>query len=79
MKGFLPAVVVERKKTPLAGDPVEALPAEKWRACLPEAPPTELKRFVKWDKWCETFQQPKGSLNWLNLRPLSLLKWFESH
>lgn len=79
MKDLLPASVARRAKTPLSGDAVDAVPAEKWRACLPQEPPEELKRFVKWDKWCETFREPKGSLNWLDLRPLSLLKWFESH
>jgi len=79
MKELLPQGVITRPKTPLAKDAVEALGAEAWRACVPKETPEKWKRFVKSEKWWETFWRPKGSLTWLDLRPLSLLKWLESH
>jgi asparagine synthase (glutamine-hydrolysing) len=80
MKEFLPKAIVTRSKAPLAGDPLEQFGRQGGNANFgaPNAPES-LKTFVNLQKWCETFECPKGSFSWLNLRPLSLSKWFESH
>lgn len=79
MKDWLPGVVLERPKSPLAADPLKAC-AEGggWISRLPQAAPESLKKFVNWHKWCETFYRSKGSLNWLILRPVSLLYWLKA-
>lgn len=79
MRKSLPKSIVERPKTPLVRDVLEALPLETWQGHLRRAASDRLKAFVNWDKFCETLSAPKGSLSWLELRPLSLLKWLESH
>lgn len=79
MRDLLPGTVVKRAKTPFPQDTLETLQRQGWRPSLATVGTEELKRFVKWEKWCETLRDPKGSLTWMNLRPLSLLKWLESH
>ena len=75
MEPFLPAAVTKRPKTPLAKDGVDILESEAWLSGIPRTPPALLKGFVKWEEWCETFLRTKGSLTWINIRPLSLLRW----
>jgi asparagine synthase (glutamine-hydrolysing) len=81
MKGLLPPIVLTRPKTPLPMDTIN--PVAGWkRGPRQLEPPSEavqnIKRFVNWEKWCETFCSTKGSLSWLTLRPLSLWKWLKA-
>lgn len=79
MRGILPEAVVNRPKTPLLQDSLEeCLKRGEWVPLLPKETPTRLERFVKWNEWCETFHGPKGSLNLIELRPLSLLFWLKA-
>ncbi|HYA63033.1 MAG TPA: asparagine synthase-related protein [Candidatus Sulfotelmatobacter sp.] len=79
MRDTLPAAIVKRPKTPLPMDPeVESMDRCDWSGLLLEEVPEGLKGFVKWEKWCETFCAPKGSLSLMQLRPLSLLHWLKA-
>jgi len=79
MKNALPRVVVDRPKSPMQKDPLEVCAERReWIAGLPKEAPESLKKFVNWGKWCETFSHPKGSLNWLILRPVCLLYWLKA-
>ena len=79
MKNVLPTPVVERPKTPLRKDPLEVCSNQRgWISELPKEAPKGLIKFVNWDKWCETLQYSKGSLNTGRLRPASLLHWLKA-
>lgn len=78
MQGLLPEKILKRPKTPVPGDMLGAYEEKLWRPSLPADAPAALKTFVNWAKWCETFQRAQGFHSWLDFRPLSLLKWFES-
>jgi asparagine synthase (glutamine-hydrolysing) len=79
MRDRLPKGVVERPKTPLRRDPLEVCgEGREWASNLPKVAPACLEEFVNWDKWCETFNHPKGSLSWGILRPVSLLHWLKA-
>jgi asparagine synthase (glutamine-hydrolysing) len=81
MKGLLPPEIINRPKTPMAEGELEKLDPRCIRARdidTASDASEKLKRFVNFAKWCETFSGPKGSLNWMNLRPLSLLKWLKA-
>lgn len=79
MRDMLPAVVIERPKTPLTKDPLEMCAAHpEWASRLPKEAPQSLEKFVNWTKWCETFGLIKGCLNWPILRPVSLLYWLKA-
>jgi asparagine synthase (glutamine-hydrolysing) len=78
MQGWLLPEVLARSKTPFPADTLKTLDvwySRKRISGTSEAVPGSLKGFVNWEKWCETFYGSKGSLSWLNLRPLSLLTW----
>ena len=79
MKGLLPSAVVQRPKTPLRKDPLEVCAERRqWISRVPKEAPEALKEFVNWGKWCETFLQSKGCLNWESVRPISLLHWLNA-
>jgi len=79
MKAMLPAKVVERPKTPLRRDPLEVCSGrQEWVSSLAKGAPETLEKFVNCEKWCETFDCSKGSLTWVNLRPLSFLHWLKA-
>jgi asparagine synthase (glutamine-hydrolysing) len=81
MRRLLPGEVVDRPKTPMAEGELEQIEPRYIKKrdidCTRDAR-EKLERFVNFSKWCETFNAPKGSLTWLNLRPLSLLKWLKA-
>jgi asparagine synthase (glutamine-hydrolysing) len=78
MQGWLPPAVLTRPKSPFPVNTLNTLDiwySRKRISGTTEVVPAVLKGFVNWEKWCETFYGSKGSLSWLNLRPLSLLTW----
>ena len=80
-RNLLPAEIVQRPKTPMVEGELKDMDphAIKMRHIdTAEGACRTLKRFVNFEKWCETFNAPKGSLTWLDLRPLSLLKWLKA-
>ena len=79
MRDALPTALLERPKTPLVRDPLEVCAEQReWIDKLPREPPDGVKKFVNWDKWCETLYHSKGSLSWMILRPASLLHWLKA-
>ncbi len=79
MSVALPAILLERPKTPLVRDPLEICAEQRdWMERLPKEAPAGVKEFVKWDKWCETLYHSKGSLSWMILRPASLFHWLKA-
>jgi len=80
----LPDNVLQRPKTPLAGDPLEHCACSAARHVpLANNAKIYIERFVNWDKWCETLVEPKGpssegSLSWLRFRPVSLAYWLKA-
>ena len=81
MRNLLPPQITGRPKTPMVEGELEKLDPRAIKAkeidTVQDARQT-LERFVNFGKWCETFNTPKGSLTWLDLRPLSLLKWLKA-
>jgi asparagine synthase (glutamine-hydrolysing) len=76
MKSMLPKEIVQRAKTPLRKEPLEVCRLKpEFLSALRNEPHNMIEAFVKWDEWCETLLRSKGSLNWVTLRPLSLLHW----
>jgi len=79
MTNRLPDAVVRRPKTPLTGHPLDYCSfASDWPSQASEVDRNRIGMFVNWDKWCETLSRPKGSLRWLNLRPVSLMYWLKA-
>ena len=80
----LPEAVLQRPKTPLAGDPLERCAfSAAWDVRLANNAKSYIEKFVNWDKWCETLVEPKGpssegSLSWLRFRPVSLAYWLKA-
>jgi len=74
----LPQPVVDRPKTPLPRDPISlcAKPLDWPERFRGGWGPIEM--FVNWTKWCETLNEPQGSLSWLSIRPISLLCWLKA-
>ena len=78
MKDLLPAAVLNRPKTPLAGDPLEScIETGKWTPTLPDRPPFIVRSFIDWEKWKATLKYSKGCTSGPNLFPLALLDWLK--
>ncbi len=77
MKGHLPDAVLQRPKTPLVMDQLEA--CQQKQAWTPAAgdPPEGVLPYVNWTKYIETLEQVKGSLNLEILCPISLAHWLK--
>jgi asparagine synthase (glutamine-hydrolysing) len=77
MKGRLPQTVLQRPKTVLLMDPLEA--CQKRRAWAPSASqaPNGILPYVNWTKYIETLEQLKGSLNGEILCPMVLAQWLK--
>ena len=77
MKGYLPDAVLQRPKTVLRMDPLEA--CQKKLAWTPATitPPRDILPYVNWTKYIETLEQLKGSLSWGVLCPTALAHWLK--
>jgi hypothetical protein len=79
MAGQMPAEVLRRPKTPLAGDPLEALSrVPKWYPTLPANPAAGIHQFLNWKKFTATFDNAEGSVRAEALRPLALARWLKA-
>jgi asparagine synthase (glutamine-hydrolysing) len=78
LRDYLPKAIVERPKTTLVRDPLEAAQTDRdWRPRRLANPSVQVQSFVNWSRWNETLMSAKGLLSWDNLRPLSLEYWFK--
>jgi asparagine synthase (glutamine-hydrolysing) len=78
MSDYLPNVIIQRPKTTLARDPVEAVQTERgWRPEYSEKPSARVQSFVNWSNWHETLNPTKGLISWDNLHPLALEYWLK--
>jgi asparagine synthase (glutamine-hydrolysing) len=79
MRKQMPDEVLNRPKTPLAGDPIEALiRMPNWYPRLPAKPPKEIHRFLNWERFAATFAQTECSVRSDSLRPLALVRWLKA-
>ncbi len=79
MRNLLPEPVLQRPKTPLLFNELEVCGDDgQWFSRLSSVGPGRAGSFVNWQKWCETSSLPKGSLNWMNLRPACLFFWLKA-
>jgi len=75
---YLPKAIVQRPKTTLVRDPVEAAQTVRgWRPECLKSPSGQIQSFVNWPTWYETLNSTKGLVSWDNLRPLSLGYWLK--
>jgi len=78
MRPWLPAEILKRPKSPLLQNPLEAYQKRAgWRPQPEENPPELVHEFVNWKDWRATLENPKGSLSWGGLYPLSLALWLK--
>lgn len=77
MKGCLPRAVLQRPKTVLLMDPLEA--CQKRHPWTPATSPlsTGILPYVNWTKYIETLEQLKGSLSGEILCPVALAHWLK--
>ena len=79
MRGLLPVEILQRPKTPLVQDLLEAIQQKSgWRLEIEKKPPQRLAEFVKWTSWLATLENSKGLLTWRNLYPLYLSRWLKA-
>jgi len=79
MSGMLPVEILQRKKTPLVADPLQACQQKAaWRPQVTKNPPKRLEEFVEWKSWLATLENSKGLLSWENLYPLALADWLKA-
>jgi len=79
MRDDLPQPIVNRPKTPAAGDLVHlSLSQQDWLHRLPKGGSAQIEKFVNWPKWCETLNGSKGSLTNVSLRPAALFLWLKA-
>lgn len=77
MRGRLPDAVLQRPKTVLLMDPLEACQKKlSWTPATIRSPRGILP-YVNWPKYIETLEQLKGSLNWGILCPMALAHWLK--
>lgn len=77
MKGRLPQVVLQRPKTLLLMDPLEVCQKRHaWTPATSQAP-RGIMPYVNWQKYIETLEQFKGSLNGEILCPMALAQWLK--
>ena len=78
LQDYLPETIIQRPKTTLVRDPLEAAQTDRgWRPEYPKGPSGLIQSFVNWSSWHETLMSAKGSISWDNLRPLALEYWFK--
>jgi asparagine synthase (glutamine-hydrolysing) len=78
MSPWLPIEILNRPKSPLLQDPLEACQERTgWRPQPVENPPKLIHEFVNWKDWLATLENSKGSLQWSQLYPLSLSLWLK--
>jgi asparagine synthase (glutamine-hydrolysing) len=78
LKNFLPSVVLNRPKTPLAGDPLEvSIETGRWKPSAPDSPPAALRSFMDWEEWRASLKFSKGCTSGPSLFPLALLDWLK--
>lgn len=78
MRGYLPQAVLNRPKTVLAGDPVQALLLSgQWTPRLPDRPDHRAQRFLDWDKWKSALKYSKDCTSGPYLFPLALVEWLK--
>ncbi len=78
MREFLPTEVLNRPKTPLLADPLEAcLQTGEGLPKAPEPPPATMRNFVDMDKWRATLKYSKGYTSGPNLFSLAFLRWLK--
>jgi asparagine synthase (glutamine-hydrolysing) len=78
LRNHLPEAILQRPKTVLARDPLEAVQMVRgWRPKYPEKPSDPIQSFVNWSSWHETINPAKGSISWDNLYPLALEYWLK--
>jgi asparagine synthase (glutamine-hydrolysing) len=78
MQPYLPKAIVQRPKTTLVRDPVEAAQTDRgWRPEYQKSPSSQIQSFVNWSSWSETLKSAKGLLSWDNLRPPALECWLK--
>ncbi len=76
MQGHLPTEVLNRRKTPMARDPLEVcLATGKWTPKLPNRSPALMHRFFDWERWSATLKSKPGFTVGANLYPLVLVEW----
>ena len=79
MKGALPENILQRPKSPLLEDPLEACwQREGWRPDPGKNPPKLVHEFVKWERWLATLQSSKGYFQCESLYPLSFSLWLKA-
>jgi asparagine synthase (glutamine-hydrolysing) len=75
---YLPRAIIQRPKTTLVRDPVEAAQTKRgWRPDNQRRPSAQMESFVNWSSWNETLESAKGLLSWDNLRPPALERWLK--
>lgn len=78
MAGYLPEAVLRRAKTPLPRDPLQVCrEKERWRPTPVKKPAEHIYQYVNWQEWSATLTHDKGSLSWVNLRPMTLALWLK--
>jgi asparagine synthase (glutamine-hydrolysing) len=78
LRGHLPDVVVDRPKTPLVRDPLEAVIARgHWTPTVPDRPPSIVERFLVWDTWKSALKYSKDCTSGAILFPLTLAEWLK--
>jgi asparagine synthase (glutamine-hydrolysing) len=78
LQGYLPEVVLNRPKTPLAGEPVEACIATgRWIPEVSELPFAAAERYVDWEKWNSILKYSKDCTSGANLFPFALVAWLK--
>ncbi|HYW65093.1 MAG TPA: asparagine synthase-related protein [Candidatus Dormibacteraeota bacterium] len=77
MNGCLPDAVLQRPKTPLVMDPLEACQQKLDWTPVTSEPPEGILQYVNWPKYIETLEQVKGSLSLEILCPISLAHWLK--
>ncbi len=78
MQGLLPRAVLNRPKTPLVGDPLEACAnAGSWAPNLPDCLPPRIKDYVDFKKWRTTSRYSQGYTSGPNLFLLALVSWLK--
>lgn len=77
MEGHLPQAVLQRPKTVLLMDPLEASKIKRaWSPAIFQ-PLAGILPYVNWMKYIETLQQAKGSLTAENLSAMALARWLK--
>jgi hypothetical protein len=78
MKGELPKETLERKKSPLAQDPLELQISGKNWSPLPLREKTWIKEMVDIERLETCLKLNNGEALYDNLRPVSLGRWLKS-